>query len=421
MAKNAILDKENQKIINQDTEYKVVNDDIEYKIVNQNSKAYKFVCVIIITIITISIFLYKNTKNQNIISGISIKGIDISNLTKEQAKIEVEKRINEKLSKEIRLQHNDYKVSIPLNALNINFDIDSAVNYAYSIGKNGNIFENSIIKIKALFAGIDVEPPFTIDEKGLAEIIDAMSMQLPDAVIDSSYYIDGTNLIITKGKKGYVVDKEKMLEIIKQIINNLNVENNILQIAVIEKSPNEIDLEKIYNEIHKEPKDAYYTQSPYTVYPHENGLDFSVSLEEAKNIINGDEIEYSIPLKVLKPNVTTNMIGVEAFPDLLATFSTRYVNNKNRTTNLILAANKINGTVLMPGEEFSYNTVVGERTIAAGYKEAGMYQDGQVIDGVGGGICQITTTLYNAALYANLQITSRRNHQFVPSYITART
>ena len=70
----------------------------------------------------------------------------------------------------------------------------------------------------------------------------------------------------------------------------------------------------------------------------------------------------------------------------------------------------------MPGETFSYNKVVGERTIAAGYQEAPIYVSGKVVDGLGGGICQITTTLYNAVLYANLDIVERSNHQFVPSY-----
>ena len=133
-----------------------------------------------------------------------------------------------------------------------------------------------------------------------------------------------------------------------------------------------------------------------------------------------DKSEYVIPLQTLYPNVTTNMIGTEAFPDLLSTYSTRYsTRDRDRTTNLQLAASKINGTVLMPGETFSYNQVVGERTIAAGYKEAPIYVSGEVVDGLGGGICQITSTLYNAVLYANLEIVERSNHQFVPSYVTA--
>ena len=156
------------------------------------------------------------------------------------------------------------------------------------------------------------------------------------------------------------------------------------------------------------------------MYPSENGVDFKISVEEAKAIVNGEPAEeYTIPLNITAPNITTNMIGTEAFPDLLADYSTRYVNNLNRTTNLILATNKINGTVLMPGETFSYNKVVGARTIAAGYRDAPIYVSGQVVDGVGGGICQVATTLYNAAVYSNLEIVQRTNHQFVPSYAPA--
>ena len=73
----------------------------------------------------------------------------------------------------------------------------------------------------------------------------------------------------------------------------------------------------------------------------------------------------------------------------------------------------------MPGETFSYNKVVGARTIAAGYKEAPIYVSGEVVDGLGGGICQITSTLYNAVVYANLDVVERTNHQFVPSYVGA--
>ena len=140
-------------------------------------------------------------------------------------------------------------------------------------------------------------------------------------------------------------------------------------------------------------------------------------MEEAKEILANSQKDCEIPLKTLYPEVTTNMIGTEAFPDLLASYSTRYDrSNTNRVTNLKLAASKINGTVLLPGETFSYNTVVGARTISAGYREAGIYANGQETTGVGGGICQVSTTLFNAALYANLEMVEVHNHQFVPLY-----
>lgn len=375
---------------------------------------------IILLSIAFFIFTFLNSKNENIISGVSIKGIDVSNLSVESAKEILQNYINENLPENIALVHNDYETSIPLSSLNVNFDVDSAVNQAYKIGKSGNIFENGFIALKTKIDPIDIQLTATLDEEQLRTALNDISSKLPDTVIESGYYIDGNDLIVTKGSEGNVVNVDQMCTYIKSGISNLTLKNRTLDISTVSKQPSAIDIEKIYNELYKEPVEAYYTQDPFAVYPSENGLDFAISLDEAKEILSEDKSEYVIPLQTLYPNVTTNMIGTEAFPDILSTYSTRYsTRDRDRTTNLQLAASKINGTVLMPGETFSYNQVVGERTIAAGYKEAPIYVEGEVVDGLGGGICQITSTLYNAVLYANLEIVERSNHQFVPSYVKA--
>ncbi len=375
---------------------------------------------IILLSIAFFIFTFLNSKNENIISGISIKGIDVSNLSVEEAKETLQNYINENLPENITLVHNEYETSIPLSSLNVSFDIDSAVNQAYETGKSGNIFENGFIALKTRINPIDIELSATLDEEQLRTALNDISSKLPDTVIESGYYIEGNDLIVTKGSEGNVVNVDQMCTYIKSGISNLTLKNRTLDISTVSKQPSAIDIEKIYNEIYKEPVDAYYTQDPFAVYPSENGLDFAISLDEAKEILLEEKSEYVIPLQTLYPNVTTNMIGTEAFPDMLSTYSTRYsTSDRDRTTNLQLAASKINGTVIMPGETFSYNQVVGERTIAAGYKEAPIYVSGEVVDGLGGGICQITSTLYNAVLYANLEIVERSNHQFVPSYVKA--
>lgn len=381
---------------------------------------FSILLFIILLCIAFLIFTFINNKNENIISGIYIKGVDVSGLSTEKAKETIQNYINENLPENINLVHNDYETSIPLSALNVSFDIDSAIEQAYKVGKSGNIFENSFTALKTWINPTNIELTITLDEEQLRTALDDISSKLPDTVIESGYYIDGNNLVITSGSEGNVVDVDQMCTFIKNGISNLTLKNRTLDIATVSKQPSEINIEKIYNEIYKEPVDAYYTQDPFAVYPSENGLDFAISLDEAKNMLLEKKSEYVIPLQTLYPNVTTNMIGTEAFPDMLSTYSTKYsTSDRDRTTNLQLAASKINGTVLMPGETFSYNQVVGERTIAAGYKEAPIYVEGQVVDGLGGGICQITSTLYNAVLYANLEIVERSNHQFVPSYVTA--
>lgn len=378
------------------------------------------IILLIIVAICFSIFTIFNNTNENIVSGISIKGIDVSGLSKIQAKEKLESYIQENLPENILLKHNDFETSIPISSIEVNFDIDGAIDQALQIGKSGNMLQNSFETLKTMLYHVDIEPTFSMNEQLLIDALNDISTKLPDTVIESSYYIENNNLILTSGKEGNVVNINQMVSYIKNGIMNLTLKNRTLDIATSIKQPSKINIEKIYEEVHKEAKDAYYTQNPFSVYPSENGIDFAISLEEATQMLEEEKEEYTIPLKILYPKVTTNMIGTEAFPDLLSSFSTNYnARDTDRTTNLKLAANKINGTVLMPGETFSYNQVVGARTIAAGYKEAPIYVQGQVVDGLGGGICQITSTLYNAVLYANLEIVERSNHQFVPSYVTA--
>lgn len=377
--------------------------------------------LIIIVLLILIIFTGYNMFNQNIVSGVSIKGVDVSNMSKSDAKYKLDNYLSEVLPQEIKVKHGDFEATLSTSQIAVEFDTKSATNQAFSIGRQGNIFENDFYVLSSMFGKTDINLNLKLDTDQLSKNLDEMSAQLPDKVTDSSYYIDENNLIVTPGKTGNVVDVETSIQNIKDAILNLSDLDQPIELAVKTQEPEKIDIEKVHTEIYKEPKDAYYTQDPFTVYPSENGLDFKVSIEEANNIL-GDQTadEYTIPLKVLYPNVTTNMIGSEAFPDLLSSFSTKYsVRATARTTNLKLAASKINGTVLMPGETFSYNKVVGARTIAAGYKEAPIYVSGEVVDGLGGGICQITSTLYNAVVYANLDIVERTNHQFVPSYVTA--
>lgn len=387
-----------------------------------NSHSLTIIIILIISIIlllllTFFTFSMINLKSTTIAKGISIKNIDVSDLSSKDARQKVTNYINSSIPEEIQLKHNDFETSLSALQLSIYFNLDKTIDNAYNIGKSGNIFERNLTILKTYFSKTNIDIDFTIDEKQLKHDLEDISTKLPDKMIESSCYIDGNNLIITKGKSGKVVNVDESANYIKQQIKNLNVLNNPLELITTDASPNQIDLDTIYNEIHKDPVNAYFTQNPYVVHPSENGMDFNISLDEAKNLLQEDKDEYIIPLKILYPSVTTNMIGTEAFPDLLSEFSTKYsASNKNRTTNLILASNKINGTVLMPGETFSYNKVVGERTIQAGYKEAPIYVSGRVENGIGGGICQITTTLYNAVVYANLDIVERSNHQFVPSY-----
>lgn len=376
--------------------------------------------LVAILIILFSIFTIHNLKyNDTIAKGIYIYGIDVSNLSKAEATEKLSQVFDEILNTDISLISDDFETYINPSEIDLKYDINSAVNYAYQIGKNGNIFTDNYEIFNTMIKGINITPTYSINEEKLEKILTELSKDLPNAVIEGSYYIEDNTLVLTKGSEGYIVNVEQTLKNIEENIANFNYLTQPIELSLTLQKPAELNLDEIYEEVYKEPTDAYYTTNPYTVYPSSTGVDFDMTLDEAKELLADSETECEIPLKTLYPNVTTNMIGSEAFPDLLASYSTRYDrSNTDRVTNLKLAAGKINGTVLLPGETFSYNGVVGKRTIAAGYKEAGIYLNGEETMGLGGGICQISTTLFNAALYANLEMVEVHNHQFVPAYST---
>ena len=102
----------------------------------------------------------------------------------------------------------------------------------------------------------------------------------------------------------------------------------------------------------------------------------------------------------------------------IGSFTTKTTSNATRNKNVKLAAAAINGTVLQPGEEFSFNKTVGQRTEAKGYGAAGAYNNGEVVQEIGGGVCQVSSTLYNAVFRSGLTTTYRRSHTFAPTYVT---
>lgn len=396
--------------------------NIEKKFFKANKKKIIIILSIIVLCIAIisTIFAVINSTNEKIIKGVKIQDIDVSGLTKQEAKDKLSKMIEELSDKDIILKYGENEEIIKVESLEIKYNFDEALNKAYEIGRSGNILKNNFDIIRTRIFNTNINMDIKYNQDILNKEIDTFNSSLPGVVEECSYCIEEDKLIISKGKPGITINKEELNNEIKDKINNLKIKTEVINIPIINKQPDKIDLEKIHQEIYREPQDAYISQDPVTVHPHVNGVDFAITMEEAQKILQEDKDEYEIPLKITIANKTVNDLGEEAFPNTLGTFTTRYdASNKNRSNNIVLASSKINGTVILPGETFSYNKTVGKRTITSGFKEAGAYAGGKVIQEVGGGICQVSSTLYNAVLYANLEIVDRSNHYFECSYVDA--
>lgn len=390
-------------------------------------KVVGFIVLFVVILAFSVIFSFININNNRIYKNTYIQNIEVSGLTQEEAVEKITKIYREKKIKNLNLRHKtsdesqaDFEQIISYDQINVNHEIQKAVDNAYARGRTKGLIGNNYSILFSYIFKKNLDCNITYENNALDSIIKDIELKLPDVTTESSYYIDGENLIVKKGKIGVKVDKEALKNNIIYNLNNFKIEDGNIDIPAYKTEPQKIDIEKISKEITKQPQNAYISNDPKEIHVEEKGIELAVSIEEANKILEEDKEEYSIPLKITEPSVTVASLGTEAFANKLASFTTNYdASNINRNNNLVLAAEKLNGTIVNPGEEFSYNKTIGERTIAAGFKEAKAYAGGDVVLDVGGGICQLSSTLYNAALYTNLDITERHSHYFQTSYVEA--
>ena len=403
---------------------KIINKS-KHKKSNHNRKliiVFTIVAIVLVCFIFSVIFALINQANNRIISNIFAMGVDISNLTMDEAKQKLQEKIQERLETDIVLKHNDEDYILTPSQFDFSYDIDKTLEKAYMVGRNGNIFENNYEILYQKKHKKDFEMDVSYNEDLLKNIIPQLNSGFKDGIKEPSYEVDGSKLIITSGQDGSIVKYEELKSLILEKMEDENFNTDSIDIPVETGKADEIDIDSIHKEIYKEAVNASYSTNPYKITASSNGIDFAISIDEAKAMLKMKKSEYTIPLKVIYPSVTTDSIGAEAFPDLLSSYTTSYAtSNSNRSNNIALAASKLDGTVIMPGETFSYNETIGKRTVSAGFKEAGAYSNGQVVTEVGGGICQVSSTLYNAVLRVNLEIVSRKNHNFQVSYVPIGT
>lgn len=374
-------------------------------------------CVLFILSITFSAI---NIGSDKILQNIKIQYINVARMTQEDAKEMLEGKFEEKKKNQITLKHNDFETTISFEQLDVNTNIDEKVQEAYSIGRVGNIISNNYAIMSSLIMKRNIPLDIKINDLEIDEIIDDIESKLPDRRQEYTYSIEGNELVIKPGAEGVVIKKEDLKKTIKEKIRDFEDLRQEIKIPVSTAQPEPIKIEKIVDEIKVNPQDAYVTSNPRKVHVEKKGIDLAISVEEANERLKEEKEEYVLPLKITEPSVTVASLGEKAFTDKLSRYTTNYdASNKNRDNNLKLAAEKLNGTIVSPGETFSYNKTIGARTIAAGFKEANAYAGGDVVLDVGGGICQLSSTLYNAVLLTNLKVTERHNHSFTTSYVPA--
>ena len=247
------------------------------------------ILVILVVIIFSTIFSLMNANNKNIIQGVYINNIDVSNLSENEAMEILEQKLNDNEKNYIIVKYNNYTRNIKLQDINGKFNIKDAVNNAYNIGKDKDIIQNNYKILSTMIFKNKIEANFTYDEELLQKMIDEISLEIPGMAINSSYIIDGDNLIIKNSTEGLQIQESTFT---KDLIKAFSSDTKEFEIKTEQCNRKEIDIEKIYKEVYKKPINAYYTTNPYEIHKEESGVDFAITLQEAKNILSENKEEY---------------------------------------------------------------------------------------------------------------------------------
>lgn len=226
---------------------------------------------------------------------------------------------------------------------------------------------------------------------------------------DINYEFNKFNLNNNKNQKIILINKLK----------KLNIENKLIIEYLF---PNFLKkIEKISKNIEKQAKNAeIIINNKINIINEKYGI--KINFDEFFNIFLNNyliknKFEIEIPVEIIKPEITSEELKKSA--NLRSTFSTNFsTSSKDRKHNISQASKKINGIKLAPNEKFSFNKTVGRRTKENGFRVAKIISQGEFIDGVGGGVCQVSTTLYNAVLKAGLKVDVANKHSEKISYVT---
>ncbi|MGP1411055.1 MAG: VanW family protein [Peptoanaerobacter stomatis] len=325
----------------------------ERKKVKKRSVFPKIAIVFAVVLMIFSgVVVYANTlmNTGNIYNNVFINGVNVSNLSVNEAKSLLEN--NFKFGT-LTLTNEDKQWVQGLSDVGFSYDIDTAVEKAYEIGRKGNFLTNAI-KVITLNSGLEefIELETKEDYTKLDEFYNKVASEVNTNPINATVSADGGSVSIIPSQNGYVVDIEKL---------KADVEN-------------------------------------------------AVKSSEEKTV------KVAIPVAVKEPSVKTEELS--SINGIIASYTSKYsTKDSERSFNVALAAQKLNGQLLMPGEEVSFLGVLGDVATSNGFRAAKIIVNNEYQDGVGGGVCQVSSTLYNALLLGGMDITQRTNHSFPIGYV----
>ena len=393
---------------------------------------------VLVLCISIGFWFYFTTTADNglIMDNTYAAGINIGGKTPEEAVA----LLSDKLSS--NLQNATVTIVLPDTTLELipentkpKLDVNLLVNDAFQYGRTGSRSDRVAAMAGAAMTRRDIGllSYMTLDTSYIQSAIGDLLNKNGSSLTQATIQIEGTRpvepnpkdeeeaakvfqtLTITTGTQSRTFDTESLYNQVLDAYNHGKFDP--ITVEYTTEEPAAVELEALIEKYCIASVDAELNEDDFTITDEIWGYGFDETV--AANLLNiaqyGETITLSLTYQ--EPDITREKLENELFKDVLATADTIYYLDPNRTNNLELACKAINNYVLKPGEAFSFNEVLGERTAEKGYMLAGAYVEGETVDQLGGGICQVASTLYYCALYADLTIIEREEHMFTADYL----
>lgn len=435
---------------------------------------YRFLIIlgIVILVFLIGISSYYVSYTSKIYPNISVASINIGGKSLESASTILTEKIN--TIGEIKLIYNDRDFTIKLNDFSFSNNIPQSVENAYNFTRSGKFFYDLQSRIRLLFKKQDFDLSVTINDEELRNSILPIAKSITIKPIEPSISVNGEEITVNKGKPGVVLDEYKLIELVKEYLvrnktgvieipaknvgrtltesqaslyeerarellgKGLNIKfeyntfnfgaSELIQLVdpVSNYKDSSVDgfIENLASSIERSPQEPKFTFENGKVTEFQPALDgIKIDNEEFKKKIiesldtlaqsQDKTVDIEVPVIKITSDISTDDVNDFGIKELIGRGTSTYFHSiSSRVHNVSLAASKINGTLVKPGETFSFNQTLGEVSGTTGYQQAYIISEGRTILGDGGGVCQVSTTLFRALLDAGLPIIERQSHAY---------
>lgn len=384
-------------------------------------KVNKFLIIVpcaVLVLLLGAILSYTLSMPKDVIaSNINIAGIDVGGLSYEKAVEEINGVILEDST--FMVKSSGYETSVNATDINLQVDYENTVNNAMSVCKSNSFLKNMIDATVLLFGEKNIPLEMIYSVEKLDKILFDFGSTFNGFSTEQQYSYTDNSITVIPATPGQNPDVSVARnEFISSIGNGIV---NDIDVTLDYAKPKKLNVDEVYNEICGPSQNASYAlDEAGNVIVNEHHVGVEVKKEDLKLVIDevNDNRSASCAAVITLPEVTKEDLESKLFNSTLGKYTTDFsTSSANRAYNVSLAAESINNKILMPGEEFSYNNTIGNPNAQRGYKIAGIYENGKTSEGVGGGICQVSSTLYSAVLYADLEIVERHNHSLTVAYV----